>query len=1172
MVQKAHGPTSSEINPSKQDTGEDTPAGMEYQSKWSSGGGGGGRGRSGGGGSGRGGRGGRGGRVNNPYRNSGGRGSRYGRGGGGSYRHGGRNQNRNQQQKRRKAPKAPQAPSKKSLIKDIRQACEQQRDATRITNAVARARHYSVRLDRKTLQLIMEDLAKMGASTIIDEMRNVVNLRDHDTTLTVSGVHQILLHLPQCQFVSPSNAADIVDLCVSICQFARGNRTTKEYFRTRARWCVLEFFGEAAGVLENIQRHNPSLLARQGKAVIGCMAEKAKKGSEVCFQGGDNGGGQARRQLSTGDSVRVSRYKRQESVVARTSLAGTSGAGGGGGGGSSVTAAEIEKVEVYEGEVVVERPLILKFLSKTASAAILGTARSSSSSSSSSSLSTSPTLWRIDKMANRVSFTREMSALTLLTTNDADDTRSHGNGGGNKGRPCDHIVRAVVDSVEVGECSGGGGGGGGGGGDEVLRGAALAAVCAQPCLHPETGRPLRNNATTMSQGPTAQLNLSQRRALEAATTQSLTLVQGPPGTGKTAVALWILTYWSRFKHLSSGRNSSLLACSDSNVAVDNLVEGLAKAGVRVVRLGRPENTRPELLQFSTFSQVEEQLRWQHGGAASQMMDAKQMKQAKHDALTKILRDADVICTTCVGAGSGMLEKKQFAGVLIDEASQATEIATIIPFLRHCQQLVLVGDHCQLPPTVASEAAQFEGLSLSLFERLVNSGVPPYLLDTQYRMHPAISQFPSDCFYGGAIADGVFASDRPPARGFDWPRRDFPVAFIPIDQGVEYTEGLSKANVLEAQCVANLVRGFASAGIPLLEIGVTTPYAAQVRLLRQYLGPQLRTIECSSVDAFQGREKTVMIISTVRSNHHGNIGFLADWCRTNVALTRARNGMIVVGNPSTLSTDQRSWGPFLRWAWAHGCCAGQYGPPPGNYDQVGTRKLATGKKDFLERQKKRMAEKRGEGPAEVKEVGSIPREGEVETRTSSASSASTASTTSTASTAFSASSKKRKRNDQDDAKQNNKEEKKRRKKEKKKEKKKRKKEKKKLKKERKKEKKKKEKKEKEQELVSFSSDGGGSSSSSSSSGGSSSDGSDSDSESEDNVTSAPFLPPPPLPPLPPLPSLLPSGPLPPLAAAPAAPTTPAAPAVSAAAAGTEGNKFKRAPLLPQGDIFNRVGRW
>jgi regulator of nonsense transcripts 1 len=345
---------------------------------------------------------------------------------------------------------------------------------------------------------------------------------------------------------------------------------------------------------------------------------------------------------------------------------------------------------------------------------------------------------------------------------------------------------------------------------------------------------------------------------------------------------------------------------------------------------------------------------------------------KHEAQMAIVKEADVVCCTCVGAGSGFLNPKKkksgkgggahrapkFAGVLIDEAGQATEIAATVAVGLGCQQLVLVGDHHQLPPTVVSEQAEAEGLTMSLFERLVEAGVAPCVLDTQYRMHPAIAQFPSDCFYGGRIRDGISGADRPAPAGLQWPRPDFPVMFISSDRGSEVSDGSSKYNDEEVSIVCDVVQQLLGAGLPREQIGVVTPYGSQVRRLRGRLGHR-NGLECQSVDGFQGREKTVIIISAVRANRNGNVGFLADWCRTNVAVTRARNGLVVIGNEATLRHDRRSWAPFFDWAHANGIVAGR--PAAGSYDQAATRALADGRKEFTDGQKQRLASAHGLAP-------------------------------------------------------------------------------------------------------------------------------------------------------------------------------------------------------------------
>jgi hypothetical protein len=250
----------------------------------------------------------------------------------------------------------------------------------------------------------------------------------------------------------------------------------------------------------------------------------------------------------------------------------------------------------------------------------------------------------------------------------------------------------------------------------------------------------------------------------------------------------------------------------------------------------------------------------------------------------------------------------------------TEASSLVPLCRGCEQLVLVGDQCQLPPTVSSQRAVNVGFAEPLFNRLVSLGVEPLLLDTQYRMHPAISQFPADFFYGGRICDGIEASDRPAPAGFRWPRSDWPVAFVPMRRGREVVEGVSRYNAAEADEVAHVVKGFLAAGMHPGAIGVVTPYAAQVRVIRRMFPRPAagdRGVEVSSVDGFQGREKDVIVISTVRASTSGGVGFLADWRRVNVAFTRPRNGLVVIGHPDTLARDLETWGRWLHWVSAHG---------------------------------------------------------------------------------------------------------------------------------------------------------------------------------------------------------------------------------------------------------------
>jgi len=300
-------------------------------------------------------------------------------------------------------------------------------------------------------------------------------------------------------------------------------------------------------------------------------------------------------------------------------------------------------------------------------------------------------------------------------------------------------------------------------------------------------------------------------------------------------------------------------------------------------------------------------------------------------------------------------------VLVDEATQATEPAVLVPLMRGCRQLVLVGDHCQLPPTVLSTRAEEEGHGVPLFSRMVACGVPPFMLDTQYRMHPCIAMFPSDLFYGGLLRNGVTSPERRPLAGFPWPREEFPVAFVPV-KGDEMDDGVSKYNEAEAAAACDAVAALMEGGqCGVSDIAVVTPYAAQARLIRRLVrrltpnsGPPY--IEVSSVDGFQGREKEAVVFSAVRSNDYGAIGFTSDWRRVNVSFTRARRALIVIGNDQTLRRgDPDTWMPWLAWADAHGLNMDKPGVPRGRYDPDQLRRVRGGTtaaemlKDVLERQ-------------------------------------------------------------------------------------------------------------------------------------------------------------------------------------------------------------------------------
>lgn len=407
-----------------------------------------------------------------------------------------------------------------------------------------------------------------------------------------------------------------------------------------------------------------------------------------------------------------------------------------------------------------------------------------------------------------------------------------------------------------------------------------------------------------------QANQSQWEALKASTSRRVTLIQGPPGAGKTSTAVLLMRLW-----VSTGRKP-VLATADSNIAADNLVAGCAEFGMQVVRVGRKESSRPELMDFNLFEKARAM-----GMMSGHRNHWKGEKQ--------VLEQADVVCCTCSGAEHPAMQDVKFRNVLIDEAGQTTELASLVPMmhLKADGTLVLVGDHRQLPATVACLEADVEGLGTSLFERLATLGVPPMMLDIQYRMHPAIAHFPAKQYYQSRLRSGTEGVCRQPPLGITWPMAYAPIAFLPI-QSRETKEGSSFTNLVEVDTIMELLSSVLSArDIQPGQVGIITPYAAQARLLRSKLGLEgkgergVQRPEVSSVDGFQGREKELIFISPVRANAAGKVGFTADPRRLNVMLTRARRGLVVVGDFATLAADEMGWRPWLSWAQERGLIVG-----------------------------------------------------------------------------------------------------------------------------------------------------------------------------------------------------------------------------------------------------------
>ncbi|EGD82069.1 ATP-dependent helicase NAM7 [Salpingoeca rosetta] len=420
-----------------------------------------------------------------------------------------------------------------------------------------------------------------------------------------------------------------------------------------------------------------------------------------------------------------------------------------------------------------------------------------------------------------------------------------------------------------------------------------------------------------------ELNHSQLNAIRTVLQQPLSLIQGPPGTGKTVTSA-TLVY-----HLVQQRGQ-VLVCAPSNIAVEHLAQRIHLTGVKVVRVAA--KTREQLEGDASFLSLHNQVENYTGSSKftkltklkKELGELSEADERMYRRLYKkiediFLRKADVICCTCAGGGDRrIVAGKPYRTVLVDEATQATEPEILIPLVLGANQVILVGDHCQLGPVVMCKKAANAGLAHSLFERLVVHGVRPVRLQVQYRMHPALSEFPSNTFYEGSLQNGVTAAEREqPAVDFPWPNPEVPMLFY-ASMGREEmaASGSSYLNRTEAANVEKIVTRFMRAGITPDQIGIITPYEGQRAHIVQYMnfhGAARRSfyeaLEVASVDSFQGREKDYIILSCTRSNDHQGIGFLNDPRRLNVALTRAKYGLILVGNPRALS-KQALWHNLL----------------------------------------------------------------------------------------------------------------------------------------------------------------------------------------------------------------------------------------------------------------------
>ncbi len=480
----------------------------------------------------------------------------------------------------------------------------------------------------------------------------------------------------------------------------------------------------------------------------------------------------------------------------------------------------------------------------------------------------------------------------------------------------------------------------------------------------------------------ASLNESQQKAVQRALqTRPAFLVHGPPGTGKTTTLTEVIVQLAR-------RRQRILACADSNIAVDNLVERLVASGLQVVRIGHPARLLPTVQQvslphlitkhpdFHRLKQLREALdrlyqernrwqaptpRWRRGlsdreihrlarankpyrGVPARILQSmarwlkvheriqplyQELQRLEQHIIRDILRKADVVCATNVGAGQEVLADERFDVVVLDEATQSLEPACLIP-MHKGGTFIMAGDHKQLPPTVIAHEA-WQALSHTLFERLIEHYREEIseMLRIQYRMHEKIMRFPSEEFYEGKLVAHPSVAHRTlrdypvhwqPSLLSDLQRQawdpDEPLVWIDTAPDTERQKPQSTSfyNPEEAEKILHLLEALETLGLKPEDVGVISPYEDQVVLLRNK--NTIQGLEIHTVDGFQGREKEAIILSLVRANHDGQIGFLQDLRRLNVAITRARSKLIVLGCSETVR-HHPTYARFLAYVRQHG---------------------------------------------------------------------------------------------------------------------------------------------------------------------------------------------------------------------------------------------------------------
>lgn len=420
--------------------------------------------------------------------------------------------------------------------------------------------------------------------------------------------------------------------------------------------------------------------------------------------------------------------------------------------------------------------------------------------------------------------------------------------------------------------------------------------------------------------PLEKLNPSQNAAVAASLASSLVCLWGPPGTGKTETIVSIIHALQ-----TAFPTQRILVTAPTHNAVDNVLR-------RYLTLSRQfslPSVSPPLRVSTEVRKVAEDLRSYTIDALAGGEGQIHLNRSALDQARKRIRAASIVFTTCIGSGIGLLRGEEFPLVIVDEASQQTEPASLVPLVKGCVRAVLVGDHVQLRPTVGRLAGAV-GFDRSLFERVFTSPgkTGKLMLDTQYRMHEGICAFSSREFYQGRLRTGISAAERPLVKSlFPWPGggteweggggEDRRMVFVECPVREEVGQK-SKTNEGQAKVCLEVCKLLGNGdGEGQEQIAVLTPYAKQAEMLKRMMGSlasKTVTYEVSSIDGYQGREADVVVFVTVRCNESHEIGFLKDLRRMNVALTRARKGVIVIGNRETLTKsegDEESAGLWRR---------------------------------------------------------------------------------------------------------------------------------------------------------------------------------------------------------------------------------------------------------------------